>query len=126
MSDKYFTIQGTPVAKPRMTQQDKWMKRPRVLRYRAWAQVAQLSAGRLPPEPMNLFIVAFLPMPQSWSKKRQVEMEGKPHRSKPDISNILKAAEDALFPESDAMIYSVQAMKVWAYAKDARMEVAVR
>jgi uncharacterized cupin superfamily protein len=38
-----FTIPGNPVGKPRMTQRDKWAKRPAVLRYREWADRARAA-----------------------------------------------------------------------------------
>ena len=40
-------------------------------------------------------------------------MEGKPMQSRPDLSNLLKALEDALM-EKDEMIYQATAKKLWS------------
>jgi len=102
-------------AKPRATQSDRWKKRPVILRYRAFADLARLSApgearGLQPDE---LHIVSYIPMPASWSSKKRAAMNGQPHRQRPDASNLLKAVEDALYPEEDSAIWKVSAEKYW-------------
>lgn len=37
------------------------------------------------------------PIPKSWSKKKKEEFKGKPKNSSPDLTNILKSLEDAVF-----------------------------
>ncbi len=81
----------TPVPKPRMTQRDKWKKRPVVLRYHAFKDEVRAAGVEL--EESGQHIIFVLPMPKSWSKKKQREMVGKPHQQKPDKDNLEKALE---------------------------------
>lgn len=84
-----------PTAKPRMSRADAWKQRPCVLRYRAFCDEARLRMGPLDMEGAR--VVFFMPMPKSWSKKKRAEMKGQPHRQAPDLSNLIKALEDALY-----------------------------
>lgn len=43
-----FIVPGPTPGKPRMTKRDTWKKRPPVLRYRMWADLARLIAGPMP------------------------------------------------------------------------------
>lgn len=100
-----------PVPKPRMTQRDRWAKRPAVVRYYAFCDsLRELYTVEVPPELAIRFNVT---MPKSWSKKKRLEMEGKPHQQRPDIDNLLKAFMDALC-EDDSYIYAVRAEKQWS------------
>src|SRR5690606_13682513 len=56
-----FAITATP--KPRMTQADRWLKRPPVLRYRAFCDEIRLKGAKLPSRYRATFV---LPMPPSW------------------------------------------------------------
>lgn len=104
-----------PVGKPRMTQRDRWAKRPAVVRYYAYCDLlreewANLTSGAEVPEKLSL--VFTIPMPPSWSNKKKSEMIGKPHQQRPDIDNLIKAFLDALC-EDDSYVYSVKAEKYW-------------
>jgi Holliday junction resolvase RusA-like endonuclease len=98
-------LPGTPIGKPRMTQRDRWAKRPAVVRYREWADRLRAAAGPVPPAEtvLELAILAQFEPPKSWSKKRRVAVIGELHRSKPDLDNVAKAVMDALFPEDSAI-----------------------
>lgn len=100
-----------PVPKPRMTQRDKWAKRPAVLRYREFCDQVR-GAGVVLPE-SGAHIVFHLPMPASWSKQRRAEMLGKPHQQKPDVDNLAKALLDACLAE-DQGVWDVRVTKRWA------------
>jgi len=101
----------TPVPKPRMTRSDKWKKRPCVMRYRAFADKCKLLGIDLPES--GATIIFYLPMPKSWSKKKKAQMIGTPHRSRPDISNLIKALEDALYLD-DSIIWNYGSLtKLW-------------
>lgn len=119
-----FTITGNPVGKPRQTRRDKWLERPCVLRYRAWADTARLSAPSLPESPSRVRAVAFLPIPLSLSKHKRDGLKGQPHRVKPDADNIAKSILDSLFA-NDAVIYDLHVLKFYDDGQGARIEVSV-
>jgi Holliday junction resolvase RusA-like endonuclease len=102
----------TPVAKPRMTQRDKWKKRPRVMAYRAYCDELRLRAGRY-ELPEQFHVVFQIPMPTSWSVKKRERMIGTPHRQRPDVDNLVKALADALCVD-DSHLWDVRATKLWA------------
>lgn len=105
-----------PIGKPRMTQQDKWKKRAATDRY--WelkSQITQIATGlhfQLPES--NMHMIFYMPMPDSWSKKKKEEMSGMPHQQKPDGDNILKGIQDALCKD-DSFIWDVRITKYWSY-----------
>lgn len=105
MARMQIVIPGEPMGKPRMTQRDKWAKRPAVMRYRAWADLARLHARNLPDATQikSLSWSAYFAPPKSWSRKRAQEAIGELHRAKPDRDNIDKAVLDALFDEDSAI-----------------------
>lgn len=100
-----------PVPKPRMTQSDRWKKRPAVVRYHQFKDDLRKEVkGTLE----GCFEVVFhLPMSKSWSAKERARLNGKPHQNKPDIDNLLKALMDALCKE-DQHVYDVHVKKLWA------------
>lgn len=103
-----YNIEGVP--KPRMTRADSWKKRPIVVRY--WAYKDKLKELKV-ILPIPCSIKFELEMPKSWSKKKRIQMSGKPHESKPDIDNLIKGLFDAVF-DKDETIWSVYAEKRWA------------
>lgn len=120
-----FTIPGAPIGKPRMTQRDKWKKRPCVMRYRAWADSARAAAPKdMPKDPVDVNFTAYLPMPKSWSAKKREAMRGQLHRQKPDVDNIFKSLADALW-KSDCGIAIGSFCKRWDDGKGPRTEMAV-
>ncbi len=98
-----------PNTKPRMTQSDKWKKRPCVLRYFEFKDKVRDHKVELPECHHITFVV---PMPESWSKKKKIVMNGKPHQQRPDVDNFLKAIFDAVF-EEDSHIWDCRATKMW-------------
>lgn len=104
------TYEITPIAKPRMTRADKWKQRPPVMRYRMFCDEARLHQIELPDAGAHVTFV--MPMPPSWSQKKRTAMNGKPHQSKPDCDNMLKALMDALF-DDDSSIWDCRITKVW-------------
>jgi len=108
----------TPVAKPRMTQRDKWAKRPAVSKYYLFKDLCRLHSVALPDTHHVTFLV---PMPQSWSKKKKAEMYLQPHRQRPDGDNFIKALWDAVLPE-DSHIYDFRVTKKWAYQGGIKIE----
>jgi len=108
-----FTYLGRPVAKPRMVRSDKYKKRPVVMNYWAFKDRIIAQAKRQGFEVSNAYKVTFvMPFPDSLSEKKKVEYEGKPHRIRPDLDNMLKALNDCLLAEDSAVHY-VTAKKIW-------------
>lgn len=103
-------IPVTPCPAPRQTRSDKWRPRPCVLRYRAFKDHLRLYIKAVPVPLVVHFGIA---MPDSWSQKKKKEMNGTPHRQKPDVDNLLKAFLDALL-DDDAHVHKVTASKSWA------------
>lgn len=119
-----FTYRGAPIGKPRMTQSDRWKKRPRVLKYRAFADAIREAAGQLPGDPDGVLVTAFIAIPKSWPTKKQTRLAGKPCKQKPDHDNIAKAVGDSLF-EEDCGIWLGVTLKYWCPQGEERLEIEV-
>ena len=109
MSMATFSI--TPMGAVRTTRTDLW--RPAAKRYYKFKDdLALLAVAQNYAPTESLSLTFCMPMPPSWSKKKRVEMLGKPHQQKPDIDNLMKAFLDALCAE-DCFIHTVSARKIW-------------
>jgi Holliday junction resolvase RusA-like endonuclease len=108
-----MTINVKPMGKPRMTQRDKWAKRPVVMEYFAFKDSVLYQARDyvLPDE----FRVTFgMPFPRSYGKGKRAELLGQPHQVKPDGDNLLKSLQDILSGEGgDSRIWHVEVRKIW-------------
>ena len=94
-----------PCPKPRMTRSDRWRKRKIVLKYFSFCNQIRLLAGKENYKVDAILSVNFIiQMPKSWSKRRKLAMKDRPHQQRPDLSNLIKAFEDALCIE-DSYIY---------------------
>ena len=119
-----------PMGKPRMTQRDRWKKRPAVTRYHAFKDSLRECLTALPHlrsvidsgTVYSLSWTAYLPIPGSWTKRKKAAMAGTLHRQKPDRDNIDKAILDALFAE-DSGIAAGHLEKRWDDGKGPRLEV---
>jgi len=121
----HFVVPGDPIGKPRMTQRDKWQRRTPVMRYRAWADEARRKAPKdLPPAPLKVWVIAYFSIPQSWPKKRRLEIQNHYHRSKPDGDNVLKSVCDALFSQ-DKCIAEKRIEKRYDDGMGTRVEISV-
>lgn len=111
---------GKPFGKPTMTHSDKWRDPPRPPVQRWWDYKAGLMAAAMEQgfsphmEIEAIGFVAFFKMPKSWSKKKKEKMNGKLHKSKPDLSNILKGIEDALTVKDETIAILTGCSKHWA------------
>jgi Holliday junction resolvase RusA-like endonuclease len=109
--DKNLIIPVSPLAKPRMTQRDRWKKRKCVEDY--WHYRDQLRPVVTILEPLQAISLVFhIPMPASWSKKKRQVMDQTPHRSRPDLDNYIKGFCDVF--EEDKEIHYIEAQKLWA------------
>lgn len=115
---QYLKWELEPIAKPRMTRRDVWLKPPRkpVIQYRNYADALKAFALRDNYFVTNtLSLIFVLSMPKSWSGKKCERMCGQPHESKPDLDNLIKAFKDALC-ENDSFVHTYGGMKkVWGY-----------
>lgn len=109
-----------PVPAPRMSKQDKWASTrsaaaARYVRYceelrRRKPLMELLRTG----DPMRIDF--FLRMPPSWSDAKKAANVGMPHRSKPDLDNLVKALYDATFHQrkpGDQIVWATMAVKRW-------------
>lgn len=101
-----------PCPAPRMTQRDRWAKRPAVNRYMAFRN--ELFDKYQQHLPIPCTIIFTIPMPGGWSAKKKAAMFSTPHLQRPDIDNLQKAVFDALLKE-DSHVWAVTASKVWGY-----------
>jgi len=115
-SQDYNIYDILPVPKPRMTQRDKWLKPPRDCVAKYWSFVNWTKAYNVTFKPYDSEIIFILPMPKSWSDTKRVENYHQPHEVKPDLSNLLKALEDAVYKNNDQKIFSYgRLLKLWGY-----------
>lgn len=101
-----------PVPKPRMTQSDKWKKRACVMRYRDFKDQCRCFHVKLPEDGAR--VIFHIQMPKSWSEKKKGSMAGRWHKSRPDLSNLLKALEDAIFTDDSKISSYGYLCKRWA------------
>jgi len=120
-----FVVPGAPMGKPRMTQRDQWKKRPAVLRYREYCDRIR-AAAKLNPK-LDIFaieVIAFIAMPESWSKKKRAKMDMRLMRQRPDWDNIGKSVCDALF-EEDSVLGGGMVWKFWCQPGKEHTQVCV-
>jgi len=110
-------LEITPQRKPRITYRGKWSKQAQAY-YEYANALREASRGYVVPD--KLFVRFYLPMPNSWSKKKRVSETGRPHKQRPDIDNLVKAFLDALCSD-DKYVYAVRAEKYWS--EQGRIEV---
>jgi len=112
-----FSFEISPMAAPRINHRSRFSQKAKD--YWDWTKtlrdLAHIQGFRYSQsEIFSLSFTFMVPMPNSWSKKKKREMEGKPHKSKPDLDNFLKATIDGLFPGGDHMIASLHGVhKIW-------------
>lgn len=103
------------MAKPRMTRQDKWKKRPATTAYWAFKDELTLLCNQVGYcLGKRLYVVFCVEMPQSWSEKKKKLMDGSVHEAKPDADNFLKGISDCLKSDGDSMITPMCGHKIWA------------
>ena len=114
---KIYPINPTP--KPRMTARD--CHRPAHKRYFAFKDLCRVYRVRLPE--CGACVHFHIAMPKSWPKSKKQVMAGCPHRQKPDVSNLLKALEDALYDDDSAIWHYNGLKKTWDY--DGSIEITI-
>lgn len=99
-----------PMGAPRMTQRDRWKKRPVVERYHAFRDAVRHNRVRIPEAGAHITFV--IPMPDSWSKARRKANIWQPHQQRPDVDNLAKALLDAVYAE-DCRVHDLRVSKIW-------------
>ena len=61
------------------------------------------------------WVIFYIEMPKSWSKKKRASMLNAPHQQKADLDNYAKAILDAIY-DDDAHIHDIRITKLWATA----------
>lgn len=121
-----LVIPCVPMGKPRMTQRDKWAKRPCVVRYYALKDIIKAHLkGHDISDVGRITFVAYLPMPKSWSKQKKAEMKGRPHRQKPDVDNLAKLILDAMLSD-DSGVFDLHGTKFWDDGNGSRLVLSWR
>lgn len=95
------------------------------MRYRAWADETRLRAGRLPADALMVTLRFYLPMPEGWKADHQQAYRGQYHDAQPDLDNLIKAVLDALWPEGDQKIASIDAAKFWIDKGKEKTEIRI-
>ncbi len=109
-----------PVPKPRMTRSDRWKKRPAVMRYWDFVEQVRLANVKLPE--FGAHVEFNIKMPRSWTKKQRELHNKTPHQQRPDLSNLLKALEDAVYGEDSHIWHYSSVCKLWAVEGAIRIE----
>jgi Holliday junction resolvase RusA-like endonuclease len=104
-----------PMGAPRMTQRDKWKKRPIVERYFAYRDAVRLQGNLCNYELTGVIEIEFHIEAPNVKEKERTLYEGVPHTSKPDIDNLIKAFLDC-FGE-DKTVHTIKAIKLWTTGK---------
>jgi len=109
--DDYVVVYPiVPVPKPRMTQSDRWKKRPCTARYWSFKDDCKKFNVLIPESGSHITFI--MPMPKSWSNKKRLDMFGKPHQQRPDKDNLEKALLDAVYDE-DCRVWDSRVSKIW-------------
>ena len=114
-TERCYIMQVDPIGKPRMT---KASARFRGKKYFVFKDEVKRQAEILsmPPIPNTIeSLIFFIPMPESWSKKKKEQLCGTLHEQKPDIDNLTKSLFDALCDEdSHIALIKGPLTKIWA------------
>ena len=105
---------GDIVAKPRMTQSDKWKKRKCTSKYWRFKDELLLNSNSCQFVLSDAFeVFVFIQMPKTWSLKKKKTMNLTKHNNKPDADNILKSIND-VFGKNDQARWSNTIHKFWS------------
>ncbi len=118
-----------PMGAVRLSSSDRWKKRPRAVKYFTWKNqiqtlVSEACNGLLPDVPIRMDVAFYIAMTETWTKKKKKEMEGKPHRQKFDLDNLVKGLWDSMFGD-DAEISDSFSMKRWVKQGEERIEIVM-
>lgn len=87
--------------------------------------LAESKAKQFVLPPIGASITFFIPVPNSWSKKKKKLHHGRFHQSKPDIDNLTKAILDSLMTE-DKQIAHLEVQKRWVDFESGWIEISLK
>ena len=130
MDKPLWHIPVAPCPAPRMTQRDRWKKRPCVQRYHHFRdginRFLREHAINHSSLPERFTAVFYIPFPKSKSKKWKKANVWEGHKAKPDTDNRVKAFLDAWFRDADtddSHVWDVRGVKVWCPEGQGAIEV---
>lgn len=107
---RLLRIETEPKAKPRMTQRDKWKKRPIVVRWNAYKDIIRLFSPPNFDMPLfNYWMIFTFKLPKSY----HVSVIGTPHQQTPDKDNLEKGILDIFLPGDDSKVFDGRVTKLW-------------
>lgn len=117
MAKNSLDIDITPIPYKKMTYKGKWVAsgNQRYFDYKKEIQWRIQEVGYEPGEALELKFL--MPMPPSWSEKKKDKHLGRYHKQRPDLTNLIKAVEDAMFyreSKGDQKVCAIIATKKWA------------
>ena len=120
-----------PMGAVRMTRRGKYISASaqRYLSYKShiqWLAKQQLNDEFFADMALEVYILFVMPIPASWSKKKQREAAGRYHVKKPDADNLVKGVFDSLNKivwKDDNQVAKVIAEKV--YGEDPGIHVVI-
>lgn len=123
---KYYHIDIVPMGAVRMTRKGKYKDEAaqRYLSYKQaiqWQIAVQNKEETIFENPVEVDVVFYMPIPKSWSKPKRERHAFKPHKTKPDIDNVLKGLFDALnglIWKDDNLVAKVSVTKVYTPFKE--------
>lgn len=111
-----FIFEIDPVAKPRMSQRDKFAPSKAARKYFKFASKLRAMAGLKRYQitlPLSITFIA--PMPKSWSEKKKKRLNGELKPTKPDLDNYIKAFKDALAKNDEWVSHYGDMKKIYGY-----------
>ena len=133
MNDICFTIQLTPLATPRPRVSKKgYAYYPE--KYSEYKKLLKQECEELFKDfkiidriqPVRMHVNFFMPIPNSFSKNKKIEMEYDWHVKKPDTDNLVKGVKDALEGldyVNDSQVCDGNIRKI--YSKEPKIEVII-
>jgi Holliday junction resolvase RusA-like endonuclease len=104
-------IEMEPFPYVKMTAKGRFNKRAKSYHSKLNELRLKLKLAKLKPTD-KLTLTFVLAMPKSWSKKKRLEMDGKPCKKHVDLSNLIKAVEDCIY---NGNITDMDDCEIWAY-----------
>jgi len=114
---KIIEIKGNPIPLQRARSGKQGFYDPQMIAKRNFAYIVKEQFKKEPIEKaISVTFEFYFAMPKSWSKKKKNELRYKEHIQTPDLSNLIKFAEDALLNviwKDDCFINEIWANKTW-------------